>query len=70
MNSILMTSDAAACLSPDKDLTGGVVYARDSVPLKVTALIQPVKMKSCMQLIIFVSMHVLTAFRHGPMREV
>ena len=49
VNSILMTSDAAACLSPDKDLTGGVVYARDSVPLKVTALIQPVKMKSCMQ---------------------
>ena len=49
VNSILMTSDAAACLSPDKDLTGGVVYVRDSIPLKVVALMQPVKMKNCMQ---------------------
>lgn len=48
-NSMVMTADAAACLSPHKDLAGGFVYGRDSLPMKVVAIARPVKMKSCMQ---------------------
>lgn len=46
---IVMTSDAAAYLSPKKDLEGGFVYGKNSWPIKVVALMQPVKMKNCMQ---------------------
>lgn len=44
--SIVMTSDAAQRISPNQDLCGDVVYGKDSLPIKVIALIQPVKMKS------------------------
>ena len=44
--SIILTSDAAQHLSPNQDLWGGVVYNRDSLPMQVAALAQPVKMRS------------------------
>lgn len=47
--SIALTSDAATRLSPGRDLRGDVVYGRDSVPMKVAAVIRPVKMKSSKQ---------------------
>lgn len=47
--SMILTSDAATRLSPDEDLTGKTIYGRDSLPMKVVALMQPVKMKNCMQ---------------------
>ena len=48
-NDIVLTSDAADCLSPGKDLTGGEVYAGSNTAVRVAAVAQPVKMKNCMQ---------------------